>query len=226
MASNTTALRRQRSQVRILSGAPVAPRVRSRPKFRRRLVDAVGAPALVGLGHVGHALCGHLHEHGARLVVSDIDAGRARRAADDFGAEVVAPEDIVEADADVFAPCALGGVIDDETAVRLEAPIVAGSANNQLAEARHGAALAERGILYAPDYVINAGGIINISFEDRGEGAGYDQDQAMKGADRIHDTLLEIFTRADAEGAPTSDIADRMARERIAAARRSGATRD
>ena len=132
--------------------------------------------AVQGLGHVGHALCGHLHEAGAALFVSDLDAGREARTAADFGAKAVNAEAIYGLDVDVFAPCALGGILNDATIPRLRAKIVAGAANNQLEAPRHGAALAGRGILYAPDYVVNAGGVINISFE----GADYDADRAMK----------------------------------------------
>jgi leucine dehydrogenase len=106
-------------------------------------------------------------------------------------------------------------VINDNTLPRLKVTVVAGSANNQLAENRHGAALAERGILYAPDYVINAGGVINISHEFREGGTGYDRAEAFAHVDRIHDTLLAIFTRADAEGIPTNVAADRIAEERF-----------
>ena len=171
--------------------------------------------AVQGLGHVGHALCGHLHEAGAALFVSDLDAGREARTAADFGAKAVDAEAIYGLDVDVFAPCALGGILNDATIPRLRAKIVAGAANNQLEAPRHGAALAGRGILYAPDYVVNAGGVINISFE----GADYDADRAMKRTEGIHDTLMRIFARADAEGLSTNAVADRMAAERIAAAR-------
>jgi len=124
---------------------------------------------------------------------------------------------IYDVAADVFAPNAMGGVLNDETIPRLAAKVVAGSANNQLAEDRNGADLAARGILYAPDYVINAGGIINISHEGR----AYNRDEAMAHCARIHDTLAEIFQRAEREGRPTNEIADLLAEERIAK-RRAG----
>ena len=167
--------------------------------------------AVQGLGQVGSHLCRYLAGEGARLIVTDIDPAAVARAEAEFGATGVAPEAIYEAEAEIFAPCALGAVINDETLPRLKAAIVAGSANNQLAEARHGAALAKRGILYAPDYVINSGGVINISHE----GPGYRKDEAVRHVARIHETLREIFRRADAERVPTSQAADALALERL-----------
>ncbi len=171
--------------------------------------------AVQGLGHVGFALCRLLREAGARLVVADIDSEAVARAVDAFDAEAVDAEAIVAAEADVFAPCALGGALNAETIPLLRAPIVAGAANNQLADDEAGRRLAERGVLYAPDYAINAGGVINIAFE----GERYDRDRALARTEGIYDTLLAIFRRAEAEGRPTSEIADDMARERIRAAR-------
>ncbi len=173
--------------------------------------------AVQGLGQVGTHLCRYLVHDGARLSVTDIDPAAVARALAEFGAEAefaaeaVAPEAIYDIPAEIFAPCALGAVINDDTLPRLRTSIVAGSANNQLAEARHGGALAKRNILYAPDYVINAGGVINISHE----GAGYSKDEAVKHVARIHATLSEIFRRADAESIPTSEAADALALERL-----------
>lgn len=178
--------------------------------------DLIGVSVAVqGLGHVGFALCRFLHEAGANLEVSDIDAAAVARAVDAFSAEVVSPEEIFARAVDVFAPCALGGVLNGATIPRLKASIVAGAANNQLLLESDGQSLADRGILYAPDYAINAGGVVNISFE----GARYDHDGAMRRTERIHDTLMKIFRRADAEQLPTNVIADRMALERIRSAR-------
>ena len=174
--------------------------------------------AVQGLGHVGAHLCGHLARDGARLIVTDIDRAAVSRAERRFGAIAVTPDDIYGADADVFAPCALGAILNDETIPGLNVPIVAGSANNQLAEDRHGAALAERGILYAPDYVINAGGIINISHEGR----GYDTALALDHVAGIHRTLAELFERAEAEAVPTNVMADRIAEERLERHKASG----
>ena len=171
--------------------------------------------AVQGVGHVGSTLARHLIEAGCELIVADVDAGRARRAAVDCDARVVAVGDIHKVEADVFAPCALGGVLNDRTIPELKASIVTGSANNQLAEDRHGEELRDRGVLYAPDYAINAGGLINISHE----GARYDKVAAFAHVARIYDTLLEIFRRADDQGLPTSAVADRFAEERLARAR-------
>ena len=167
--------------------------------------------AVQGLGSVGGRLCDYLARDGARLAVADIDEPRVRQAVEAHGAEAVPVEEIAEYDAEVFAPCALGAILNDETIPRIKAGIVAGAANNQLAEPRHGEALTARGILYAPDYVINAGGVIDVA----AEGPGYDEDTVLARAAGIHDTLIGIFQRADAEGLPTSAIADRMAEERF-----------
>ncbi|MFQ5957839.1 MAG: Glu/Leu/Phe/Val dehydrogenase dimerization domain-containing protein [Alphaproteobacteria bacterium] len=185
-----------------------------RHKFGRDDLAGVRV-AVQGLGHVGSALCGYLHEAGARLYVADIDADAVKGAVDAYAAAAVRSEEIADLAVDVFAPCALGGVLNSESIPRIQAPIVAGAANNQLACAGDGLALAERGILYAPDYAINAGGVINITFES----GRYDRDAAMRRTAEIYDTLLEIFRRADAEGLPTNVVADRMALERIEAAR-------
>lgn len=171
--------------------------------------------AIQGLGAVGRALADQLHEAGAKLVVADIRTDAVERAVWELNAVAVSVDEIAEAKADVFAPCALGAVLNDATIPRLGAVVVAGSANNQLARAYHGEMLMERGVLYAPDYAINAGGIINIAHEDRTTGA-YDAAAALAAVDHIGDTLGEIFTRAAAERRPTSDIADAMAEERLA----------
>jgi len=186
-------------------------------RFGRPDLEGVSV-AVQGLGHVGGYLCEHLAEAGARLLVSDLDGAAVRRAEQRFGAAALAPDRIYDAEADVLAPCALGAILDDDTIPRLKVSIVAGAANNQLAEARHGAALAARGILYAPDYVINAGGIINISHE----APRYDRELAFDHVAGIHDTLAELFARAEAEGLPTSEMADRLAAERIERHRRRG----
>ncbi|HYP53012.1 MAG TPA: Glu/Leu/Phe/Val dehydrogenase dimerization domain-containing protein, partial [Pyrinomonadaceae bacterium] len=140
--------------------------VEASAKFRWGANDLSGrAVALQGCGNVGRHLAKLLVGAGARLVVTDVDASRVARVVEECDAEAVAPEEIYDAPADIFAPCALGAVINDETLPRLRAEIVAGAANNQLREARHGDALHERGVLYAPDYVANAGGIINGCIE-------------------------------------------------------------
>ncbi len=170
--------------------------------------------AVQGLGHVGQYVCGYLHEAGARLLVADIDDAARARAVEAYSAVAVAPDEIHGLVADVFAPCALGGVLNDATIPEIKATVVAGAANNQLARPGHGRELARRGILYAPDYVINAGGVINISLADDDDRA-----EAMRRTEKIDGTLTRIFERADDEGRPTNRVADRMAQERIAAAR-------
>lgn len=173
--------------------------------------------AIQGLGHVGRALAAQLAEAGASLIVADLDARRVEAAVEELGASAVDPALVHAERADVFAPCALGGVLDDRTIAELRAPVVAGSANNQLAADRHGRILQDRGILYAPDYAINAGGIINISYETTRTGRPYDRQRAFAHIARIHDTLAAIFERADAERIPTSLAADRLAERNLQA---------
>ena len=182
-------------------------------KFGRDDLAGVSV-AVQGLGNVGYALSALLHEAGAALHVADIDGAVVARAVEAFSAATAEPEAIHAAPVDVFAPCALGGVLNNRTIPAIVAPIVAGAANNQLDEESDGTALAGRGILYAPDYAINAGGIINIAFE-----GDYDRDLAMRRTEGIFDTLIEIFRRADAEGVPTNQVADHLAVERIERAR-------
>ncbi len=165
-----------------------------------------------GLGNVGYALTRRLHEAGAKLVVSDINNDAVERAVRELGAEAVDPENAHRVHADVFAPCALGSILNDQTIADLEMPIVAGAANNQLAEDRHGSALLDRSILYAPDYVINAGGVMCLAKHDA-------TDAALEADVReIGKTLSAIFAGAEAEGLTTREVADRMAEERLASA--------
>ncbi len=181
----------------------------------RRSTLAGTVVAVQGLGHVGQQLLRFLDEAGAELVVSDIDPERVAQAVARHGATPMTPREIYDARADVFAPCALGAVLNDETIPRLRVAVVAGAANNQLAEDRHGTILAERDILYAPDYVINAGGIININYE----GPGYDAQAAMDHAAGIHATLAELFDLSERRRAPTNLVADKMAEARIMTAK-------
>lgn len=167
--------------------------------------------AIQGCGSVGYHLASYLHKAGAHLIVSDIDPRKVERVVNDFGATAVALEEIYKADADVFAPCALGGVINDETIPLLKTEIVAGAANNQLLEPRHGDELAARNILYAPDYAANSGGVINGCREL----LGWDSAQAAAKVDEIYDTVLNIFQIAAAEGISTSKAADRLAEDRL-----------
>ena len=166
-----------------------------------------------GLGHVGYYLCQNLASEGAQLVVTDIDAERVNRIVQEFGARAVGINEIYGVEADIYAPSALGATINDETIPQLKATIVAGAANNVLAEARHGDELHKRGILYAPDYVINAGGLINVF----GELNGWTAERSMRKAGDIYATLAQIFELAEGEGIPTYVAADRMAERRIEA---------
>ncbi|SFU98792.1 Glu/Leu/Phe/Val family dehydrogenase [Alicyclobacillus macrosporangiidus] len=176
--------------------------------------------AIQGLGSVGWALAELLHRHGAKLVVTDIHPDVLRRAEAEFGAQVVAPAEIFSVACDIFSPCALGAVLNDETIPRLRCEAIAGSANNQLAEDRHGDMLHERGILYAPDYVINAGGLINVADELE----GYQPERARQKVERIYDILLNLYDLAEREGIPSHRAADRMAEARIAQMRQVRST--
>jgi len=174
--------------------------------------------AVQGLGSVGWALCEKLLAGGAALIVADIDSERVAKAVQAFGADAEPASRIVAADADIFAPCALGGILSAGTIPDLKAKVVAGAANNQLA--RHGDAklLMERGVLYAPDYVINAGGLMNVAAELDPD--GYDRERVMARLGEIPRTLNEIFEAADRLGKPTNDVAQAIAEERIARAGR------
>jgi leucine dehydrogenase len=167
--------------------------------------------AIQGCGSVGRHLARELDEAGARLIVSDIDAKRTKRVADETGATVVGPDEIYGVKADIFAPCAMGGIINDDTIPQLKVEIIAGGANNQLLEERHGDILEERGMLYTPDYVANAGGVINVY----GEVAGWDSEHALMKADEIYDTVLGVFEIAKAEKIPSYKAADRLAERRL-----------
>ena len=172
--------------------------------------------AIQGLGKVGMGLAASLHREGARLIVADTDEKAVRAAVDQFGAKAVAPDEIVTVPCDVLSPNALGAILNDKTIPALKAKVVAGAANNQLARDNHGQVLRELGILYAPDYVINAGGIIRVA----GQIFGWDDTESERRTRNIANTLTAIFRRSEAEGRPTSVIADHMAVERI----RSGAS--
>ena len=148
--------------------------------------------AVQGLGSVGYGICEHLHKAGAKLIVTDINPEALSKASKQLGATVVGLDEIYHQDVDVYSPCALGATINDDTIKRLQAKIIAGCANNQLSEPRHDQTLTDNNILYAPDYVINAGGMINISFEE-----DYCVKKATKKVAVIYDTLLDIFAKAD-----------------------------
>jgi leucine dehydrogenase len=169
--------------------------------------------ALQGCGHVGYYLAKELHEAGAKLVVSDIDPDRVKRVVSEFGARGVSSDEIYGVQADLFAPCALGAIINDRTIAQLKVEIVAGAANNQLLEERHGDELEARGILYAPDYVANAGGVINVYSEL----AGWTPARSFRKADEIYDTVRKVFEIARTDKIPTYLAADRLAEQRIRA---------
>ena len=166
--------------------------------------------AVQGLGSVGYALCEHLHNAGAQLFVTDINQEALNKAANEFNATLVPLDEIYDQDVDIYAPCALGASINDNTIERIKASIIAGCANNQLAKPHFDRVLRDKGILYAPDYVINAGGIINISFEDN-----YNADLATQKVKEIYNTLLKVFIKADKLQIPTGAIADELARKII-----------
>jgi leucine dehydrogenase len=183
---------------------------------RRMERDVAGLHVtLQGLGQLGYALAERLAKAGARLTVADVDTGRADRAASVLGASVVTPDSILDVEADVFSPNAAGGVIDDGAIARLRCRAVVGGANEQLAEPRHGDALLQRGILFAPDYVANAGGLLSLLYEIGEE----DEEGVLARVEAIGDRVAEILGRAEAESLPPHRVADRMAEERLAAAR-------
>ncbi len=172
--------------------------------------------AVQGLGGVGQPLCRLLVAEGARLLVADARAEQAERVREELGATVVPAQTLLEQPAEVFAPCALGAILNAQSIPRLRARVVAGAANNQLACANDGEALMRAGILYAPDYVINAGGIINVAHEYRG---GSTEVAVRAAIEKIPERLTQIFERARRDTLPTSTVADQMARERLQAGR-------
>lgn len=165
-----------------------------------------------GTGHVGETLIDYLTKEGALVQISDINEARMQEVAAKYGAAIFAGDDVYSADVDIYAPCALGATVNDATIDKLKAKIIAGAANNQLAnEQVHGKLLQERGILYAPDFLINAGGIINVYAEI----VGYDKAEAMRRTENIYNTTLEIFSVAEANGITTQQAAMAIAQKRI-----------
>lgn len=173
--------------------------------------------AVQGVGNVAFTLCRYLHEEGAQLIVTDINKEAVARAVEEFGAKAVDPNEIYSVDCDIYAPCALGATINDDTIPQLKAKVVAGAANNQLKEARHGDTLHEMGIVYAPDYVINAGGVINVADELY----GYNRERAMKKVETIYGNIERVINISKRDGIPTYVAADRLAEERIATMKNS-----
>jgi leucine dehydrogenase len=188
--------------------------IQASSKFLRNTDDVSGLTiAIQGCGNVGYNLAKLLHEAGAKLFVSDVDEQRVARTVDAFSARVATGDEIFRVRADVFAPCALGGILNDQTIPELKVQIVAGAANNQLLEERHGEMLRERNILYVPDYVANAGGILNGCVEL----LGWEPAHGLTKVDEIYDTTLRIFTSAQQRGLATNRAADQLAEERLTA---------
>jgi leucine dehydrogenase len=187
-------------------------------KYRLGRSDLKGLRVAVqGLGNVGYGLCKLLSQDGAKLWVTDVQTDRIDLAVRELGATPVALHDIFGLDVDVFAPCALGGILNDGSIGRLRAKVIAGGANNQLAEPRHGEMLRGADILYAPDYVINAGGLIHVyyAYQSRASGNTVERPHVLAHVETIGATAESIFRRAETEGIPTSLAADRIAEQRF-----------
>jgi leucine dehydrogenase len=167
--------------------------------------------AVQGVGHVGYYLVKHLIEEGAIVTIADIKQENIDNVTRDFNVTVVGPNEIYGVDADVYAPCALGATVNDNTIPQFKFKVIAGAANNVLKEERHAKVLEEKGILYAPDYVMNAGGVINVYQEI----IGYDREEAKKKTEKIYDRILEVFQIAKEENITTAEAADRLAEKRI-----------
>lgn len=167
--------------------------------------------AVQGVGNVAYNLCRHLHAEGALLIVTDINKDAVRKAVEVFNARAVEPNDIYSVECDIYAPCALGATINDVTIPQLKAKVIAGAANNQLKDTKHGDILNQLGIVYAPDYVINAGGVINVADELY----GYNSERAMKKVEGIYQNIARVLEIAKRDGIPTYMAADRLAEERI-----------
>ncbi len=164
-----------------------------------------------GVGHVGYFLCQDLAEEGAQLTVTDIDQKKVDTVVNEFGAKAVNPDDIYGVDADIFAPCALGAIINDDTLKVLKVDIIVGGANNQLLEPRHAQEVEDRGILYGPDYLVNAGGLINVYAEIE----GWPAELSLRKAGEIYKTLLRILELAEREKITTAEAADKVAEARM-----------
>jgi len=173
--------------------------------------------AVQGVGNVAYNLCRHLHEEGAKLIVTDINKEAVERAVAEFGARAVDPDDIYSQECDIYAPCALGATINDDTIPQLKAKVIAGAANNQLKETRHGDQIHDMGIVYAPDYVINAGGVINVADELY----GYNSERALKKVEGIYGNIERVLEISKRDRIPTYLAADRLAEERIERMRQS-----
>ncbi|MCL2839354.1 MAG: leucine dehydrogenase [Defluviitaleaceae bacterium] len=172
--------------------------------------------AVQGTGNTGYYLCKYLHEEGANLVVCDISQERIDRVVNEFGAKVVAPDDIYAVDCDIYAPCALGATANSDTIPQMKCKIICGTANNVLKDpAVHAKMLEDKGITYAPDYLVNAGGVINVFYEL--QPGGYDEAAALRDIDRIYYRMLDVLNIAKETGKYTYETADKMAEDRIEA---------
>lgn len=176
--------------------------------------DLNGKKVLVqGVGHVGQYLVGHLVEAGAKVYITDINETRIKETTDKFKVEYVSPEKMFDMELDVYAPCALGAVINDETIPKLKCPVIAGAANNQLAiEEKHGRAILEKGIIYAPDFLINAGGLINVAAE---AGGAYNREKVTNDVEKIYNRIFEVFKVSERDNIITQEAAMRIAQKRI-----------
>ncbi len=217
-----------RKQVGAAAGGNPAPKtafgvfqgMRAAIELKLQRKDFAGLTVAVqGIGQVGYHLCRLLHKEGVSLVVADVNTDSVARAAAEFGARVVTPEEVLFVKADIVAPCALGAILTPDSVARLQTSIIAGAANNQLATDAVGETLKNHGILYAPDYVINSGGIINVSLEYAG---GHDEKEAWTKVARIYETTHMVLERAMNEQRAPNAVADEMAKNLIAAARSAG----
>lgn len=188
--------------------------IKSTIKYRLKREDLKGLKvAIQGLGHVGYFLCEMLHNSGVKLIVTDIFEDKVQRVVKDFGAKAVPSDSIYGVDADIFAPCALGAIVNDDTIPQMHFQIIAGASNNQLLdEDKHSAMLQEKNILYAPDFIINAGGVINVYYEAIKE---YNEDTVTGKVKKIYQTLDEVYKIAEQEKISTVQAANRLAEKRI-----------
>lgn len=174
--------------------------------------------AIQGVGNVGYHLCSYLSAAGAKLIITDIYPNQVEQIVQEFGAEVVAPDQIYNTDCDIFAPCALGAILNSRTIPQLKCKIVAGSANNQLETEKDGFDLFNRGIVYAPDYAINSGGLINVAAELD----GYNHQNVLAKVTRVYNTIADVLQRSKAEDIPPHQAADALAEQRLNEARKLG----
>lgn len=179
-------------------------------KYNKKNLKGMTA-AIQGVGNVGSNLASYLHEQGVNLIISDIDEELTKKVAKETRAKIVSTEEILFEDCDILIPCALGGLFDDQTIPKLKAKIISGGANNQLVEEKHGQSLADKGILYAPDYIVNAGGLMNVYVELE----GYSSKRAIELVNRIYNNIFKIYTIAKEKNCSTNEAANTLAAQRI-----------